>query len=145
MRDRTPLSLILAFIFSICGTAFSGYLFLASLIFGRQALTESAQIFLGIPAFYFGFIFFASLVTLCVYAYKRCISFELWLMSATGISFLGIIFAMFLTFKELPTLLKLGFTAYTFALPTSFIDLVIFMLIFVTAALTLAYERDHNR
>lgn len=145
MRYRTPLSLVLIFIFSVCGIAFSLYLFLASLLFGRQALSELAQIFLGIPAYYIGLLVFSSLITLCVYTYKQRIRFEHWLMSTTGASFVGILFSMFLTFKEVPTLLKQGFKAYTFAVPTSFIDLIFFMLVFVTAALTLAYEHDHNR
>lgn len=145
MRDRTPISLIFIFMFSICGIGFSGYLFIASLLLGLHALSETAQTFLGIPAFYSGLLLFASLITLCVYPHKRRISFEHWLMSTSGVSFIGVLFAMYLTFKEMPTFLKHGFTAYRFAVPTSFIDLVFFMLIFVTAALALTYERDHNR
>ncbi len=145
MRDRTPISLILIFVFSICGIAFSGYLFIASLILGGHALHESAQTFLGVPAFYSGLLLFAGLITLSVYAYQRRISLEHWLISTTVASFIGILFALYLTFKEMPTFLKHGFTTYTFGVPTSFIDLVFFMLVFVTAALALSYERDHNR
>ena len=145
MHNRTPLSLIFILVFSACGIAFSGYLFLASLILGSKALSESAQIFFGIPAFYSGLLLFSALITLAVHEHKQRLSFEHWLISTTVVSFIGILFAMFLTFKELPTLLKHGFTAYTFAAPTSFIDLVFFMLVFVTAVLALSYERDHNR
>ena len=145
MLGKTPLSLIFIFIFSICGIGFSGYLLIASLLFGAHALSKIGQTFLGVPAFYSGLLLFGSLITLSVYVYRRRISFEHWLMSTTVASFIGILFAIFLTFKEIPTFLKHGFTAYTFAVPTSFIDLVFFMLIFVTAALALTYERDHNR
>lgn len=145
MHDRTPISLMFIFIFSICGIAFSGYLFLTSLVLGRHALSESAQIFLGVPAFYSGLLLFAVLITLSVYVHKRRISFEHWLMSTTAASFIGIMFAMFLTFKEMPTFLKYGFTVYTYAVPTSFIDLVFFMLVFVTGAVAWSYEHDHNR
>lgn len=145
MRDRTPLSFIFIFVFGICGIAFSGYLFLTSLVLGSRALSESAQIFFGVPAFYSGLLLFATLLTLAVYHYKRRLNFEYWLVSTTVVSFIGILFAMFLTFKEMPTFLKHGFIAYTFAVPTSFIDLVFFMLVFVTSVLALSYERDHNR
>ncbi len=145
MRDRTPLSLIFTFIFSICGIAFSGYLILASLILGTNAQSESVQTFLGVPAFYFGLLLFGSLCALALYVYKRWISFDHWLMSTTGTSFIGILFAMFVTYKEMPTFLKHGFTFYTFVVPTSFIDLVFFMLVFVTVALAWSHELDHNR
>ena len=145
MRDRIPLSLKVIFAFTTLGLAFSGYLLLSDLFLGSKALSETTQLFLGLPAFCYGLILFVSLLTLSFYIHKKNIIFDRGIVSLTGVSFLGIIFSIYLTFIELPNLLSKGFASYTFGLPTSFIDLIFFMLIFVTSAIAWSYERDHNR
>ena len=145
MGERILLSLKFIFGFSTTGLLFSGYLALSQLFAGAQTSNEAIQLFLGLPLCWYGVLFYIGVLALAICIFQKRISFERGLIAIAGLSFLGILFAAYLTFVEIPTFLKKGFAADTFEMPTCFMGLVFFMLIFLVAALTWSHDRDHDR
>ncbi len=139
---RIPLSLRFILGFSIGGFLFSGYLTGVKLFSGACAFGETCPIVLGLPACFYGFALYVTLLTLSILAIRGRYTLKNSLLSLGSVSFVGIVFAGTLTIGELPTYLAKGFAAYTFGVPTCFLGLVFFMLIFVVAALAYAYERQ---
>jgi len=118
---------------SLMGLAFSGYLSGVKLFTKTCAFGETCPIFLGLPACYFGFAMFlmmtivASLWT-CGKMTESCAT--RWM---SGVSALGILFAGYFTFGELPKLFDEGLTAYMLGLPTCALGLIFYVIIFVIA------------
>ena len=139
-----PLSLRFIFCFCVLGFFFSGYLSVVKLFSGVCALNETCPTFLRLPACWFGFALFAALLTLAVFALTRRVPFSRAIVLLGGVSFVGVLFASYLTMIELPAFLRLGFKAYTLGVPNCFLGLVFFMLVFVTAALAWSHDRDLN-
>lgn len=140
-----PLSLRFIFVFALAGFFFSGYLAFVKLFYGACAFNETCPTVFRIPACWFGFAFFVTLLTLTVQSARNRIDFGEGIRYIALGSFLGVLFAGYLTLTELPQFVTRGFTAYTFGVPTCFLGLVFFMLIFVTAALSWSHDRERNR
>ncbi len=140
-----PLSLRFIFGFSLVGFLFSGYLSMVKLFSGACAFNETCPTVFGIPACWYGFALYIILLTLVIYSIQKKIAFESGLWSLAGVSLAGVIFAGYLTATELPAFMQRGFAAYTFGVPTCFMGLVFFMLIFLTSTIALSYERERNR
>ena len=139
-----PISLRFIFCFSVFGFFFSGYLSAVKLFSGSCALRETCPTFLYLPACWFGFALFAGLLTLSVRGLTRRIVFSQVITRLGVVSFVGVLFASYLTMIELPSFLRLGLKAYTLGVPSCFLGLVFFMLIFVTSALAWSHDRDLN-
>jgi len=139
-----PLSLRFIAGFSVAGFLFSGYLTAVKLFSGTCAFNESCPLVLGIPACWYGFALYVILLALAILAVRKNIEFTKAITAVAAVSLVGILFAGTLTMTELPLFLKKGFEAYAFGVPTCFMGLVFFMLIFVTAALAWSHDRQRN-
>ena len=62
------------------------------------------------------------------------------MIGIASVSFVGIIFSGYFSATELPALMKHGFTAYTFGLPTCMYGLVMYMLILASSVLGIAED-----
>lgn len=139
-----PLSLRFITGFSVAGFLFSGYLTAVKLFSGTCAFNETCPFVLGIPACWYGFALYVILLVLAILTVRKSIEFTKAVTAVAAVSLVGILFAGTLTVTELPAFLKNGFGAYTFGVPTCFMGLVFFMMIFVTAALAWSHERQRN-
>jgi len=82
-----------AVILTLAGVLFSGYLSGTKLLSGTCAFNESCPIFLGYPACYYGFVMFATMFGLTVYAFAKKVQAH-WPMKANlGVSALGMVFS----------------------------------------------------
>ena len=143
MEERVPLSIKLITGFSIAGFLFAGYLSAVKLFSGTCAVRESCPYFLGWPVCVYGFIFYLVLTGLSfVIATKRMDLYK-GMLSIAGVSFIGIIFSGYFSAIQLPALMKNGFAAYTFGVPTCMLGLVMYMIIFATVMFGIAHrERE---
>lgn len=115
---------------SVAGLLFSGYLSGVKFFSGTCAFNEGCPIFLGYPACYFGFAMFLTMTVLVVAGWFDQLSREVALRSTLIVSALGILFAGYFTFKELPKLFSDGLTAYMLGLPTCALGLIFYVIIF---------------
>lgn len=139
-----PLSLRFILGFSLAGFFFSGYLTAVKLFSGACAFNESCPIVFGYPACWYGFALYIVLLGISVITARKRILFEKGITALAGVSLVGILFAGYLTMTELPTFLARGFASYTFGVPTCFMGLIFFMLIFVTSVLAWNHHRTRN-
>lgn len=141
MEDRTPLSVKLTTIFSISGFLFAGYLTAVKLFTGTCAVRESCPYFLGWPVCVYGFGLYSILTILSILIIARKLNFRTGMLGIVSVSFVGILFSGYFSAIQLPALVKNGFAAYTFGIPTCIFGLVMYMLILATAAIGVA-EQD---
>lgn len=139
-----PLSLRFITSFSVAGFLFSGYLTAVKLFSGACAFNETCPLVIGIPACWYGFALYVILLLLSILAIRRSIEFTKAVTAVAAVSLVGILFAGTLTMTELPAFLKKGFEAYAFGVPTCFMGLIFFMMIFVTAVLAWSHDRQRN-
>lgn len=142
--NKIPLSLRFIFGFSLAGFLFSGYLATIQLFSGACAFNETCQTVLHVPVCWYDFALFVMLLSLSYYTFTQRIGFAKAITYIGGVSLFGVLFAGTLTLTEIPAYLKKGFGAYTFGVPTCFMGLVFFMMIFVTAALAWSHDRQRN-
>lgn len=139
-----PLSLRFILGFSLGGFLFSGYLAGVKLFSGACAFNETCPTVYGIPACWYGFALYTALLVISVFMVRQQLTFIKGIVSVAGVSLFGILFAGTLTITELPLFLKKGFEAYAFGVPTCFMGLVFFMLIFVTSVLAWSHHRQRS-
>lgn len=143
MEERIPLSIKLITGFSIAGLLFAGYLSAVKLFSGTCAVRESCPYFLGWPVCVYGFIFYLILSGLSFAITTKRMDMYKGMQSIAGVSFVGIIFSGYFSAIQLPALVKNGFTAYTFGVPTCMLGLVMYMIIFATVVFGIAHrERE---
>lgn len=143
MEERIPLSIKLITGFSIAGFLFAGYLSAVKFFSGTCAVRESCPYFLGWPVCVYGFIFYSILTVLSILIIKKQMDRHKGMLSVAGVSFAGILFSGYFSAIQLPALVKNGFSAYTFGVPTCMLGLVMYMLIFATVMLGIAHrERE---
>ena len=133
------------FILGLAGTLFAGYLSAVKIFAATCAFGETCQLFLGYPACYFGFVMFL-LITICASrlnwgSVKEKTAFQ----RIAFISFLGILFAGYFTFRELPLLFSKGLGAYFFGLPTCALGLVFYILIFALSLKSISGKNEEDR
>lgn len=143
MGNRTPLSLWLILGFSATGILLFCYIFLARAFSVNPS--EAEQALLMLPSFYFGPILFASLFLVALRMHKKDLSFKSGIMIITGGAFFGTLFFVYRSFTDIPLLFKYGYKSYFLGVPASVTDLIVTMLICVTAALAWSYYYQHNR
>ena len=119
------------FILSIMGSLFSGYLSGVKFFTHTCAFKESCPYFLGYPACYFGFAMFFTLLVFSSLLFFNKIQKGTGTKVTIFVSALGILFAGYFTFRELPILFKSGLSAYILGLPTCAMGFVFFILVFI--------------
>jgi len=132
MKDKQAM---IAFIFSVIGVLFSGYLSFTKLILGSCPLSEGCPVFLGYPACYFGLVLFAILLVISSrLAFKEGTNYKkamTWLMY---VSLFGILFAVYSTYTEYANPPCLGGVCnYSLLLPTCVYGLIMYIVIFIAA------------
>ena len=114
----------------IMGALFAGYLSSAKFFAKTCAFGEPCQLFLGYPACYYGFGMFVLITLLAALLVLGRMEEEQGFKFIAFVSFLGILFAGYFTFRELPLLFARGFSAYFLGLPTCALGLIFYILIF---------------
>jgi hypothetical protein len=123
-------NVVLLFILSIGGILFSGYLSGVKLFTEGCAFNESCPYFLGYPACYYGFVMFLLLTIFSYMLFFGKSSLNKGSKKMMFVSFLGILFAGYFTFKELPVLFEKGLSEYVLGLPTCALGLLFYLIIF---------------
>lgn len=112
------------------GLMFAGYLSGVKFFTETCAFGEGCPYFLGFPACYYGFFMYlvitVAALTQVLGKVKRETANEIILVT----SGLGILFAGYFTFGELPKLFSEGLTAYVLGLPTCALGLIFYILLF---------------
>jgi len=123
-------NVVLLFILSIGGILFSGYLSGVKLFTEGCAFNESCPYFLGYPACYYGFVMFLLLTIFSYMLFFGKSSLNKGSKNMIFVSFFGILFAGYFTFKELPVLFEKGLSEYVLGLPTCALGLLFYLIIF---------------
>lgn len=118
---------------SFAGLAFSGYLSGVKFFSGVCAFNEGCPFFLGYPACYFGFAMFLAMTLLTVSFAMGKLAEQKELLGVLLVSLLGILFAGYFTFRELPKLWNEGLGAYMLVLPTCALGLIFYVVMFTIA------------
>ena len=120
-------------ILSIAGVLFSGYMSFIKFFSHTCAFGETCPFFLGLPACYFGFAIFLSLLIFSLILFLGKWDLQFVINSLFISSLLGVLFAGRFAIEELPELFQNGFKAYLLGLPTCVMGWMFFIIIFVTA------------
>lgn len=120
-------------ILSVGGALFAGYLSGVKLLSNTCALKESCPFFLGYPSCYYGFVMYVALAVLAYLLVSSRLKINQalnWIMVVSG---LGMIFAGYFSYTELPVWMTSGTTAYSLGVPSCFIGLLFYIAIFFMA------------
>ncbi len=128
---KKDIKTILLFVFSFSGLLFAGYIGGIKFFTETCAFNESCPYFLGYPACYYGFVMYLVLSIASYLLVTSRVDMVKGLRVVSGVSFLGVLFAGYFTFKELPVLFTEGIKAYALGLPTCALGLIFYVLIFV--------------
>ncbi len=130
------------FILGLGGLAFSGYLSGVKFFSETCAFNESCPYFLGYPACYYGFGMYLLITLYTGLHVVHRIEGKKANQIVLAVSLVGILFAGYFTFGELPVLFEEGLSAYVLGLPTCALGLIFYTII---ALLSLRLRRDFNR
>lgn len=120
-----------AFIITLAGVLFSGYLSAIKLFTDTCAFSEPCPYFLGYPACWYGFILFLGMCISSLLALTNRINKLVTAKILTALSALGILFAGYFTVPELQKLFFGGGGLYGLGLPTCAYGLIFYILVFV--------------
>ena len=140
-----PLSLRFILTFTGGGLVFSGYLTLVKLVSGTCAFNETCPPVFELPVCWYGFAFYVALLVLAIRTLLGRIDLAKGLLYISAVSFVGILFAGYLTLKAFSQFLLQSSGTHSLGVPTCFLGLICFMLTFVTAVLSWNHHREHNR
>lgn len=141
---KSTKSKIALLVLSLGGLCFSGYLSGIKFFTKTCAFNESCPYFLGYPACYYGFAMYLALTILSILNLLGKFNSRSIIKSIISVSGLGIIFAGYFTFKEIPILFAKGLTAYVLGLPTCALGLIFYITIFVIAIMSLGSMNQSN-
>lgn len=127
---KKDIKIIWLFILSCGGLLFSGYHSGLKFFNDTCAFNESCPYFLGYPACYYGFAMYLVLVIYSLLIFFNKIEIRKGTEITLLVSSLGILFAGYFSFRELPTLMEKGISAYVFGLPTCALGLTFYLIIF---------------
>lgn len=131
----------LILVLGLAGLLFAGYLSGVKFFSNSCALGETCPYFWGYPACYFGLVMYLLITILAVLLVFNSLMARRVLMLIIIVSGLGILFAGYFTFGELPLLFSEGFSAYALGLPTCALGLIFYLAIFIIALV----ERSKTR
>lgn len=130
-----------AFVLSLLGFLFSGYLSAIRLLTDTCAFNEPCPYFLGYPACWYGFAMFSVMFVVSALALARVI----WARKSAGIlatvSGLGIVFAGYFTVPEIIRLFS-GARDYSLGLPTCAYGLVFYVIIFAVSLFYISISKQ---
>ncbi len=122
--------IIALFLLSVGGVLFSGYLSGVKFFTETCAFNETCPYFLGYPACYFGLGMFLILMITTFFLLFNKVSIAKAVQIILFVSGLGIVFAGYFTFGELPVLFSSGVNTYLLGLPTCALGLIFYIIIF---------------
>lgn len=129
MNDRAYLKT--AFILSLAGTLFAGYLSGVKLFTGTCAFNEQCPYFLGYPSCWYGFGMFLAMALVSAAALLKRLETVRATGIIVGVSFAGILFAGYFVLGEILRWLDVpAATRYGLVLPTCVYGLVFYVIIF---------------
>jgi len=140
MRSSTYLNTALAL--STAGLLFSGYLSAVKLFTATCAFGETCPLFLGLPACWFGFLMYLVMFLVSLFGVFGRIQPRRAAWGNAVVSFVGILFAGYLTTPEIGRLIS-G-TTYSLGLPTCAYGLIFYTIIFVVSVWFLFRARSIN-
>lgn len=114
----------------VAGLCFSGYLSGVKFFTTACALKEQCPYFLGYPACYYGFAMYVVMAIFFVQFLMGSVSSRALLIALRAVSGVGILFAGFFTFQELPKLFTEGIASYVLGLPSCAYGLLVYTAIF---------------
>ena len=126
---------------SLAGLSFSGYLSGVKLLGEACAFNETCPTFLGYPTCYYGFVMFLLITVFVVLLRFSKMSVGGALKSVLILSGLGMCFAGYYTFRELPKIFDQGAASYVLGLPTCAYGFIVYVAIVMTTALLLREEK----
>lgn len=130
-----------ASILSVGGVLFAGYLSGLKLFFETCALNEPCPYFLGLPACYYGFIFFLVMAIASLIGYFRNPTKKL-VETIFSVSLAGIVFAGYFVFQEMTAAISTkSFVFYTLGLPSCFYGFIFYIVIFVISYRQLSRQK----
>ncbi len=127
---KKDIKTIWLFVLSFGGLLFAGYLSGLKFFNDTCAFNESCPYFLGYPACYYGFAMYLALTVYSYLLLTKRIEIRKGAEMTLLVSSLGIVFAGYFSFLELPTLIEKGINAYVLGLPTCALGLTFYLLIF---------------
>jgi hypothetical protein len=120
----------LLFWLTLVGVLFSGYLTAVKLLTTTCAFGETCPLFLGYPACWYGFGLFLILFLVTSGGLANLVAAKRVVWVHLIVSFVGILFAGYLTIPELGSLFA-GTSTYLLGLPTCAYGLIFYILIFL--------------
>lgn len=133
---------ITAFILTLAGLLFSGYLSAIKLFTSSCAFNETCPTFLGYPACWYGFVMYAVMFIVTTVALsRRSTSFSAAYTNLV-ISIVGILFAGQYAIPEIISLVNGGGVRYTLGLPTCVYGLVFYLAIFIITLIALGSRKE---
>jgi|SRR3989344_2785895 len=133
MQKKTILWI--AFLFSLAGFLFAGYLTFSKIALGVCPLLEPCPIFFGQPACFYGFILYTILLIISGFLlFKKNVQEKKLVPWLLGVSAFGIIFAISSTIKEVfLSSCPGGKCVYSLGLPTCIYGLIMYCVIFFSS------------
>ena len=131
----------LAFILSLCGTLFAGYLSANKFLTDTCPFNEPCPFFFGYPACYFGFGMFLFMFLISFFALIKRIFVHRAGVVLGIISFFGILFAGYFTVVEISRYLSSTYQKPTLILPTCAYGLIFYLAIFIISVIE---RKTHN-
>lgn len=119
------------FFLGLAGVLFSGYLSFFKLFTTTCAFNEPCPYFLGYPTCFYGFGMFLAIFIATLFSIFHKISFQKMLRVHIGVSFLGIVFALYFTIPEIYQIFLGGKSTYLLGLPTCAYGLIFYIIIFI--------------
>lgn len=129
MKQSTALKV--AFLFSLIGFLFSGYLSITKLLGTKCIIAEGCTYFLGYPTCVYGFIMYTILLVATadlLFLKPKEKDFENVVKIVLLVSIIGLIFAGYFNIVEVPLI---GSTQYTLFFPTCFYGFFMYLIIFL--------------
>ncbi len=120
-------------ILSVGGTIFAGYLSAVKLLSNTCALKESCPVFFGYPACYYGFAIYLTLAILAYLLVSNRLKINSALNWIMTVSAVGILFAGYSSYLDLPVWMTSGADAFSLGVPSCFIGLLFYIAIFFMA------------
>lgn len=139
---RTSTYFKAATVIGLCGTLFAGYLSGYKLFTSACAFNEPCPYVLGYPACWYGFAMFTTLFVVSLLGLLRRASESALTTANAIVSGCGILFAGYLTWRELLPWLAGAATKYSLVLPTCAYGLIFYIAMFaLSAAMLLTKKR----
>jgi len=129
MQQSTALKI--AFLFSVIGVLFSGYLTISKLLNTGCVISEGCPFLFGYPACAYGLAMYLVLAVASGYLlFMKPKDYKMPLNVLLAVSAIGVLFSLYFTIIEI---LNIATTHYTLLLPVCMYGLVMYLIVFASA------------